>query len=159
MHIEFKGEIKYAVITVSSTRTEDNDESGKFLKNFLGNVSYYKIVKDDVNEIRNALLDSLDHADVIVFCGGSGISKKDVTYEALEPFVEKKIPGFSYLFFQESLKEVGYSAMLSRSFAGTYGGKIIFCIPGSKNAAETAARIIKKEIRHIIAELRKEINL
>ncbi len=159
MHIEFKGEIKYAVITVSSTRNEDNDESGKFLKNFLGNVSYYRIVRDDIREIRSALLNALDYADVIIFCGGSGISKKDVTYEAVEPFIEKRIFGFSYLFFQESLKEVGYSAILSRSFAGTHRGKIIFCIPGSKNAAETAARIIKKGIRHIVAEIRKEINL
>lgn len=156
MHTEYSGDIRVAIITVSSTRTEQNDQSGNYLRNSFENVVYYKIVKDDIRMIRSALLESLDYADVVILCGGTGISLLDVTLEAVYPFIEKFISGFSTAMFMESYKAVGLSAMLSRSFAGVIKDKAIFCIPGSLNAAMTAASIIKKEIRHIIGEIRKE---
>lgn len=156
MHTEYKGDIKFGVITVSSTRKEEDDLSGKYLKSSLETVTYYKIVKDDIKEIRRALLDAMEAADVIILCGGTGISRLDLTFEAVNPFIEKHIAGFSTAMFMESFKNVGLAAMLSRSIAGIHGNRVIFCIPGSINAAMTASEIIKKEIRHILGEVYKE---
>ncbi|MGC9126416.1 MAG: MogA/MoaB family molybdenum cofactor biosynthesis protein [Thermoplasmata archaeon] len=152
--------LKFSVVTVSTTRNEKNDESGRLIMDILEKkgieVSHYSIVKDDILEIRNALFSSAKRSDVIIFNGGTGISKNDVTPEALTPFL-RHIPGFGEMFRLLSYQEIGVSAMMSRAIAGIFNGKVVFAIPGSPSACRLAVeRIILPEINHIWYEINKE---
>lgn len=89
--------------------------------------------------------------DVIILTGGTGLSPRDVTVESVEGFVEKKISGFGELFRSISYDEIGAAAMLSRAFAGSVKGKLIFCLPGSPEGVETAMKmLILPEVGHIV---------
>jgi molybdenum cofactor biosynthesis protein B len=152
--------LKFSVITVSTTRDEKSDESGRIIIDILKKsgmeVNNYNVVKDDVVEIRNALFNSIKKSDVIIFNGGTGISKNDVTPEALLPFL-KKLEGFGEIFRLLSFQEIGVTAMMSRALAGTFDGKVVFAIPGSPKACRLAVeKIIIPEINHIWYELNKE---
>lgn len=151
--------IKTAVITVSTTRTEETDTSGKTIRDLLDaagyQVCFYAIVKDDVTAIRSALARALAEADAVVLNGGTGLTPDDCTIEAVEPFFGKKMEGFGELFRQLSYEDIGTSALLSRAAAGIAGGKAIFCVPGSTGAVKLAAeRIIVPELRHIVSHAR-----
>jgi molybdopterin adenylyltransferase len=153
--------ISFAVITVSDTRTEKDDLSGAEIKSAVKNsgnyVVDYIIVKDDVAAIQNVLRKMLENnkIDAIILNGGSGISKKDVTIEAVKPLFEKDLPGFSALFTQLSFAEIGSAAIMSRAAAGIIVGKAVFLIPGSPRACRLAMeRLIIPEVGHIIKHLR-----
>ena len=118
-----------------------------------------EIVSDDeiqIVEILERLLnDSSLH--VIVFSGGTGLTLKDVTYEAIKPLLEKTIDGFGELFRYLSYKEIGPSSMLSRALAGKIRNKAIFLLPGSPNAVKLAiTTLILPEIRHIVYMINKK---
>ena len=118
-----------------------------------------EIVSDDeiqIVEILERLLnDSSLH--VIVFSGGTGLTPKDVTYEAIKPLLEKTIDGFGELFRYLSYKEIGSSSMLSRALAGKIRNKAIFLLPGSPNAVKLAiTTLILPEIRHIVYMINKK---
>lgn len=152
-------EIRTAVITVSTTRTEETDTSGRTIRDLLAGAGYQvtasTIVKDDIGAIRSALSLALADADAVVVNGGTGLTHDDCTIEAIEPFFEKKIEGFGELFRMLSYEEIGTSALLSRAAAGIVGGKVIFCIPGSTGAVRLATeQIILPELRHIISHAR-----
>jgi molybdenum cofactor biosynthesis protein B len=150
------------VITVSSTRTKDVDGSGKTIIGYLeGNghtVLYYDLVKDDVSKISWSLAHALNEEGVaaVIINGGTGISKKDVTVEAIKPFLEKELVGFGEIFRYLSYMEVGSPAILSRAVAGVSRGKLIFCLPGSTNACKLAMeKLIVPELGHTIYEIMK----
>jgi molybdenum cofactor biosynthesis protein B len=156
------GPVNCAVITVSTTRTKDNDISGKTIIGILESgghtVLFYDLVKDDMTQITSSMEHALDKEGVqaVIINGGTGIGKKDVTIEAIEPFLEKELVGFGEMFRYLSYKEVGSPAILSRAGAGSYMGKIIFCLPGSTNACKLAMqKLIVPELGHIVYELNR----
>ncbi|MEE9152029.1 MAG: molybdenum cofactor biosynthesis protein B [Thermoplasmata archaeon] len=154
--------VNCAVITVSTSRTIDSDESGKSITNLLKNEGHHMVhhtlVKDDISEIRAALEDFLKNQNIqaIILNGGTGISKKDVTIEAIKPFLEKELTGFGELFRYLSYKEIGSPAILSRAMACVGKGKLIFCLPGSTNACKLAMeKLILPELGHMVYEFER----
>jgi molybdenum cofactor biosynthesis protein B len=148
--------VKCAVLTISDTRTKNDDASGKFttaaLKKRGYRVLYYNIVKDDIDLIKNKIKETLKKdIDVIITNGGTGVCKRDVTIEAVEPLITKKLDGFGELFRYLSYKKIGTASIITRAVAGiTKEGKVIICLPGSLNAVKLAVNnIILPEIRHI----------
>jgi molybdenum cofactor biosynthesis protein B len=143
------------VITVSTTRTEETDTSGKMAIDLLRGgdipITLYQIVPDLDDAIREALHEALKKADCIIINGGTGLTPDDRTIEAVAPLFEKVMDGFGELFRQKSIAEVGTAVILSRATAGIISGKAVFCIPGSTKAVRLAVEeIILPEIRHIL---------
>jgi molybdenum cofactor biosynthesis protein B len=119
-------------------------------------VVHYSLVKDDISEIRKALEDIMENRNIqaIILNGGTGISKKDVSIEAVKPFLKKELVGFGELFRYLSYKEIGSPAILSRAIAGVAKGKIIICLPGSTNACKLAMEnLILPELGHMVYEV------
>jgi molybdenum cofactor biosynthesis protein B len=149
-----------AIITVSSTRTRDNDSSGKAISEILTaagiQIQHYSIVSDRIEAIRSEIYLTLINSNCIILNGGTGLTYDDCTIEAVLPLLDKKIDGFGELFRLKSYKEIGTSSMLSRALAGTCNGKAIFCIPGSTPAVTLATReLIVPEIAHILSHANK----
>lgn len=143
------------IITVSTSRTEVTDESGTMIRELFNSadipVLYYRVVPDSELEIRATVKEAMNIANCIVVNGGTGLTPDDVTIEAVEPILEKKMDGFGELFRTLSYHEIGTRAVLSRAVGGVAGGKAVFCIPGSVNAVTLATKsIIIPEIRHIL---------
>lgn len=150
------------VITVSDTRTEEDDSSGqaiiKLLRDNSHTVLSYCIVKDEPSEIREVIDSGSSDAgiEVIILNGGTGISKRDSTYEVVDGLIEKRLDGFGEIFRYLSYQEIGPAAAMSRATAGTYKGRIIFSIPGSEGAVRLAMeKIILHEIGHMVWEARR----
>ena len=149
-----------AIITVSSTRTKDNDTSGKAIGEILTaagiHIDHYAIVSDRIEAIRSEIFLALRNSNCIIINGGTGLTYDDCTIEAVMPLLDKKIDGFGELFRLKSYEEIGTSSMLSRALAGTCNGKAIFCIPGSTPAVTLATReLIVPEIAHILSHANK----
>jgi len=155
-----RGPVACAVVTVSDTRTPETDRSGVLLRERLEaaghEVVFYRIVPDEPDQI-GALLDVIvdeTPARVALFNGGTGITRRDTTYDVLAARLEKTLPGFGELFRMLSWEEIGPAAMLSRACAGVYRGRLVFSIPGSSNAVKLAAdRLIVPELEHLAWEL------
>ena len=132
--------VRIAVLTVSDTRDETNDTSGQLLSERVTDAGHVlaarRIVKDDVDDIRRHVKAWTTSGDVdaIVTTGGTGITGRDVTPEAIEPLLDKKIDGFSVVFHLVSYQSVGLSTLQSRALAGIIDGVFIFCLPGSNGA-------------------------
>ncbi|RWR07746.1 MogA/MoaB family molybdenum cofactor biosynthesis protein [Siminovitchia fortis] len=160
---EAPSSVTCAVITVSDTRTEETDKSGKLMMSLLQEngheVGYYAMVKDDKDSITAAFREAADSPDVqaVLINGGTGIAKRDITIETISPFFEKEIVGFGELFRMVSyLEDIGSAAIMSRAAAGTYRNKAVFVTPGSSGAVRTAMeKLILKELGHVIRELKK----
>ncbi|MDH7509901.1 MAG: MogA/MoaB family molybdenum cofactor biosynthesis protein [Methanolinea sp.] len=153
-------DISAAIITVSTSRTRDTDESGKAILSLLEGanipVLHYSLVKDDIMMIRRELHAVLDGCNCIILNGGTGISPDDCTIEAVVPLLDKVIDGFGEIFRQKSYADIGTAAILSRAVAGTCGERIVFCLPGSTPAVTLAMKeIILPELRHIVSHARK----
>jgi len=155
---------KFAVITVSDTASlgEREDLSGYYIIEELkkeGNKNvYYAVIPDEKLKIIKAVIEALEKADVVITTGGTGITRKDVTIEALSPLFDKELVGFGEIFRLKSYEEVGTAAVLSRATAGIIRdkeSKVVFCLPGSLNAVKTALEIIKKEAYHILKHARE----
>jgi len=151
-----------AVITVSDSRTEDTDESGKLIKELLNKAGHktvrYSIVRDEVKSIQETLRECIedDRIAAIIMNGGTGTSSRDGTIEAIQHYSERLLPGFGELFRSLSYEEVGAAAMLSRAMAFVSEGKAIFAIPGSPNAVKLATeKLISPELGHLISEIRR----
>lgn len=157
-----RGPVACAILTVSDTRTPETDTSGQAMRERLEaaghSVVFYRIVKDEPDQI-DALLDEIvdaTAAQVILLNGGTGISHRDTTYDALARKLEKTLPGFGELFRMLSYAEIGAAAMLSRATAGVYRSRLIFSTPGSSNAVKLAMdRLIVPELEHLAWELVK----
>ncbi len=149
------------VVTASDTRSEQEDESGAFLRDSAARaghtISGYRLVKDEPGEIRAAMEEAARAgADAIVVNGGTGIAARDRTYEAVAALLEKRLDGFGELFRMLSYGEIGAAAMLSRAVAGVWRGRAVFSVPGSKAAVRLAwERLIGPEIGHVVREIRK----
>jgi molybdenum cofactor biosynthesis protein B len=132
--------VRVAVLTISDTRDEESDTSGHLLAERVagaGHVLAAKgIVKDDVAAIRAQVKawTTSGEVDVIVTTGGTGITGRDVTPEAIEPILDKRLEGFSVVFHLVSYQSVGLSTLQSRALAGIIDGVFIFCLPGSNGA-------------------------
>ncbi|AIY06738.1 molybdenum cofactor biosynthesis protein MoaB [Planococcus sp. PAMC 21323] len=160
-------QVRVAVLTVSDTRTKETDTGGqlvqKMAKDHALEINDYAIVPDDIASIRLKISDWLgqDDIDTIITTGGTGIAKRDVTLEAIQPLFEKEISGFGELFRYVSFTEdVGSKALLSRAAAGVASDKAIFVLPGSRGAVKLAMeRLILPEIKHVYTELTKHQSL
>ena len=122
-------------------------------------IQSYQILKDEPEEIRQAIarLQTQSVIDVILLNGGTGISPRDTTYDAIEPLLDKTLPGFGELFRMLSYSDIGSRAMASRAIAGTLGHQLLFSIPGSSNAVILAMeKLILPEISHLVKQLRAE---
>ncbi len=155
-----KQQVTCAVITVSDTRTEANDTSGRTTRELLEQaghrVGLYRIVKDEPEVIRQLLaeLANADQVQAVLLNGGTGISRRDTTYEAVAGLLEKRLDGFGELFRALSYQEIGPAAMLSRATAGTYGNLIVFSTPGSTAAVRLAMeKLIVPELPHLVWEI------
>ena len=143
--------VRIAVLTVSDTRTPKEDKSGALLAEMLATdgheLAAQSIVKDDVEQIRIQLSAWIADAgiDVIITTGGTGLTGRDVTPEAVRPLFEKEIDGFSVLMHMLSFQKIGTSTIQSRALAGVAGGTYIFCVPGSPGACKDAWTLI---LRH-----------
>lgn len=132
--------VRIAVLTVSNTRTLEDDVSGKTLADRIADaghaLSARKLVKDDVRAIRHVMRDwtNRDDVDVIITTGGTGLTGHDVTIEAVRPLFDKEIEGFGVLFHMVSFPKIGTSTIQSRATAGIMKGKYIFSLPGSPGA-------------------------
>lgn len=151
--------IRCAVVTVSDTRTEATDVGGRTTVELLTEggheVLAKTIVPDDPERVRAVVEEHLGRGDVqaIITTGGTGISSRDRTYEAITGLIDKRVDGFGELFRALSYAEVGTAAMLSRALAGTACGKVIICIPGSVNAVRLAVtKLILPELGHLVRE-------
>jgi molybdenum cofactor biosynthesis protein B len=135
-----KKSIRIFTVTVSDTRTKDNDESGKLLGDLLREAGHvvvrHAIIKDEPSFIQQLVRNLSDEntADAIILTGGTGISKRDNTHEALESIFEKRIDGFGEAFRRLSWDEIGPRSMLTRATAGVFNGALVFSLPGSPNA-------------------------
>jgi molybdenum cofactor biosynthesis protein B len=150
--------IRTAIITVSTTRTKETDISGKIIRDAFtsANISVVSlmVIKDDILEIRSAVLEALNVANCIVVNGGTGLTHDDCTIEAITPLFQKTIDGFGELFRIKSYGQVGNSVILSRAVAGIAHGCVIFCIPGSPKAVKLATEeIIVPEVCHILTHV------
>jgi molybdenum cofactor biosynthesis protein B len=148
--------ISAAIITVSSTRTTENDTSGATIKKILIekdiHTVFYAIVPDRIDAIRDALYKAVKPANCIIINGGTGLTYDDCTIEAIFPLLEKRMDGFGEFFRMKSLDQIGTSSMLSRAIAGIIAGKAVFCIPGSTPAVTLATtELILPEITHILS--------
>jgi len=148
--------VRVAVLTVSDTRTEETDESGRALREMLRaaghTVASHAIVPDDPNAVQQELLRLLRSAvaQVVITTGGTGISARDSTYEAVTAILEKKLDGFGELFRWLSYQQIGSAAMLSRAVAGTALGGVIIALPGSVDAVRLAMeKLVLPELGHM----------
>jgi len=158
--------IRVAVVTVSDTRTPENDTGGDAAEELLRaaghEVVHREIVKDDPPKIEELLEGLLARSDVdaVVTTGGTGISGRDTTYEVASRLIGKRLDGFGELFRMLSYGEIGSAAMLSRAVAGVVetgsGAGFLACLPGSSAAVRLGVeKLLAPELGHVVFELRK----
>lgn len=154
--------VRCFVITVSDTRTEDTDTAGRAIVELLTAAGHViagrRILKDEPAEVAALVREqaATGHADVIITTGGTGITRRDSTFEAVDGLLDKRLPGFGELFRMLSFQEIGAAAMLSRACAGTHQGAIVVALPGSENAVRLAVtRLLVPELGHLVSEIRR----
>jgi molybdenum cofactor biosynthesis protein B len=151
-----------AILTVSDTRDEDGDGSGRAIRERLEGAGHhvvdYRIVPDEPWAIAWTIQEwsVLDDVDAILVNGGTGVARRDRTAETIASLLEAELPGFGERFRDRSETQVGPACILSRALAGTRAGKVLFALPGSTAAVELALdALILPELGHIVGELRK----
>lgn len=155
--------LRVAILTVSDTRTFETDKGGNKVQEFLEQADHIvadrKMVIDDYNEIRNAMIPwcNDESIDVIISTGGTGIAKRDVTIEAANSLYEKHIPGFGEIFrYLSYTEDIGTKAMASRAEAGVNNNTLMFSVPGSVGAVTLAmGKLIIPEMAHLVREITK----
>lgn len=153
-----QGPIPIAVVTVSDSRTPESDANGRWLRERIdaagARVSGYRVVRDEPDEVRAAVDELVRDARIVVVNGGTGISRRDTTYDTLSAMLEKTLPGFGELFRMLSFEQVGAAAMLSRATAGTYRGAVVVSTPGSPKAVQLAwEKLLEPELAHLAWEV------
>jgi molybdenum cofactor biosynthesis protein B len=150
------------VLTVSDTRTESTDSSGRAIREMLTEAGHlvegHAIAKDEPAEVIRIVSQWLSRGEVqvIITTGGTGLTSRDSTYEAVTELLEKRLDGFGELFRVISYKDIGPAAMLSRAVAGTARGKLIVSLPGSEGAVRLALReLLIPELPHIVQQVSK----
>ena len=150
------------VVTVSDTRTEDTDTSGRAIRDLLAAAGHtiigHVIVRDEPSDVASLLRGRMSDpaTQAIITTGGTGISPRDATYEAVHALLDKQLDGFGELFRMLSFQEIGPAAMLSRATAGSIGRTAVFVLPGSLAAVRLAMeKLIVPELGHVVQQLRK----
>jgi molybdenum cofactor biosynthesis protein B len=150
------------VLTVSDTRTEDTDTSGQAIEDMLIAAGHYVagrvVVKDEPADVARLVSDQLANEDVqaIITTGGTGISSRDSTYEAIGELLDKRLDGFGELFRMLSYHDIGPAAMLSRASAGLARGKIVVSLPGSESAVRLGmSKLVIPELGHLVQQAGK----
>ena len=152
--------VRCFVLTISDTRTPDTDASGDAIVETLTaaghEVTGRDIVRDDPAAVRAVVGARAIATEAIITTGGTGITARDSTFEAIASLLEKKLDGFGELFRMLSYEEIGPAAMLSRACAGTVGRCAVFSLPGSEHAVRLAmTKLIVPEIGHVVRELNR----
>ena len=156
--------LSFAIVTISTSRHRDSqagkpitDESGdliiKTLQENRHTIGIQRLVTDNKSVIQKTIREMLNSSEVdaIITCGGTGITPADVTIEAVEPILEKELPGFGELFRHLTYQEIGSAAIMSRALGGVAKGKAVFCLPGSPHAVKLCLeRLILPETAHIV---------
>jgi molybdopterin adenylyltransferase len=150
------------VLTVSDTRTANTDTSGRAIRELLDGAGHevagHQIVRDEPSDVSAVVREQVANraVQVVITTGGTGITSRDGTFEAIDGLLEKRLDGFGELFRMLSFQEIGAAAMLSRATAGTMQKKAIFVLPGSENAVRLAlTRLILPELGHVLQQLNK----
>jgi molybdenum cofactor biosynthesis protein B len=150
------------VLTVSDSRSLADDTAGALIAACLAeaghSVAERRLVPDETDEIRAAVAGAIERADVdaVLVTGGTGVSPRDCTPEAVAALLDKRLDGFGELFRALSYQEIGAAAMLSRALAGSAGRKAVFVMPGSRAAVELAMkRLVLPELGHLVGQLRR----
>lgn len=153
---------RIAVISVSTTRGIDQDKSGAWIKKQARKEGHEVVVHHTVTDEKDAINQMLTHVirkigpDIVIMSGGTGISPRDVTIEAVRPCFEKELTAFGVLFAQLSFDQIDSAAILSRACAGVIGGTLVFCIPGSEKACRLAcSELIFPEVGHLLKHMRE----
>jgi molybdenum cofactor biosynthesis protein B len=150
------------VITCSDTRTPDTDTSGQLIQRLLKEqghtVAAYHLVKDEPAKIKAKIKAAVNNKKIqaIIINGGTGISRRDSTFEAVDAMLEKRLDGFGEVFRYLTYQEIGSPAIMSRATAGIIKGRVLFSTPGSENAVQLAMeKLILPELGHLVKELNK----
>jgi len=149
------------IITVSTSRSLVDDISGRWMKETAikegHTINFHVVVSDDKEQIEKTLLEGLHKpVQTILLTGGTGISSKDITIEAVRPMFDKELTAFSALFAFLSFNEIDSAALLSRATAGVIGKTVVFCMPGSLNACKLACqKLIFPEMGHLVRHIEK----
>jgi molybdenum cofactor biosynthesis protein B len=159
-HQDAPQSVRCFVLTISDSRTEENDTSGASIVEALTAAGHVicgrKLVRDDPPTVTETVRRATVSADVIISTGGTGITARDSTYEAIVNLLDKRLDGFGELFRMLSYQEIGAAAMLSRACAGSIRRTAVFSLPGSENAVRLAmAKLILPELGHVVRELRR----
>lgn len=149
-----------AILTISDTRTADTDTSGNAIAELLLHAGHIVVTRlltrDDPDGIRAALDELLarDGVQVVLTTGGTGITRRDSTYEVIDRMLEKRLEGFGELFRMLSYAEIGAAAMMSRACAGVVSGRVVIAMPGSEAAVRLAmAKLVVPELGHLVREI------
>ena len=152
--------VRCFIVTVSDTRTEENDKSGRAIAELLTAAGHdvvgRTIVKDEPTDVARLVSAQLTNPDVqvIITTGGTGLTSRDSTYEAISSLIVKRLDGFGELFRMLSFSDIGPAAMLSRAVAGTAQGKFIAALPGSEPAVRLAmTKLLIPELPHIVQQV------
>jgi len=150
------------VITCSDTRTVETDTSGQLIQKLLKEqghtIAAYHLVRDEPAEIKARIAQGItnDAVQAIIINGGTGISRRDSTFEAVDAMLEKRLDGFGEVFRYLTYQDIGSPAIMSRATAGIINGRILFSTPGSENAVRLAMeKLILPELGHLVKELTK----
>ena len=154
--------VRCFVLTVSDTRTGATDNSGRAIADLLATAGHLVagrvIVKDELELVRDTIERQLANpdVDVVITTGGTGITSRDNTYEAVAAILQKRLDGFGELFRVLSYEQIGSAAMMSRACAGLAAGRIVICLPGSEQAVRLAMeRLLLPELGHLVQQARK----
>jgi molybdopterin adenylyltransferase len=148
--------VDYAVLTVSDSRTEASDDSGRLIRRLCDEAGHrlldHALIPNDPDEIRAAVRRFLQGpARCLIVTGGTGPGRRDLTVETVTPLLDKELPGFGELFRALSYQTIGTAAILSRAVCGVSGGKVICCLPGSEDAVRLGVgTLLVPELRHLL---------
>jgi molybdenum cofactor biosynthesis protein B len=150
------------VLTISDSKTPETDTSGALIRELVSaaghRVTGHAIVKDEPDQVAAVIRSgcAAPSVEVFILTGGTGITSRDSTYEAIEALLDKRLAGFGELFRMLSYEEIGAAAMLSRAQGGVVQGRVLFSLPGSPNACRLALeKLIIPELPHLIREVRR----
>jgi len=151
---------RVAVVTLSDTRTLENDVSGSTIKDLLTasghRVMMHTVIADEADAIRGALHALVADPDLqlVVFNGGTGLAPRDVTVETVREMFDKELTAFGTMFAMLSWEQVGSACLLSRATAGVVKGRLVYCLPGSPKACKLAMeKLILPEIGHMLKQI------
>jgi molybdopterin adenylyltransferase len=157
--------IRCSVITVSDTRNKETDKSGKLIVHYLEEAGHAAlsrtVVRDEKEEILSAVKDGISsvETDAVILNGGTGIARRDITIETVQPLFDKEITGFGEIFRMLSYTDdIGSAAIMSRAAAGVCGSTALICLPGSSGAVKLAmTKLVQPELAHIVREIKKDM--